>query len=86
MTEQKLRERLNKHRAVSYRYKNGKLAGLVNTWFYQEHFILTWEECKDGDQHNEDNYTRDDVLNFPDVDALFDYLRASGVELALFSP
>ena len=86
MTRQTFINRLNNHRAVNYRYTNAGLAGLVNIWFYESTFVLTWEECIDGDQSNEDNYTRDERYEFPNVDTLINFLDKAEIEIELFAP
>jgi len=85
MRKQVFVDRLNSRRAISYRYTSVNLAGLVNIWFHKNHFVLSWEECKDGDQWNEDNYTRDQLYNFVDVDAVVKFLENSGIASEFFA-
>lgn len=86
MTEDKFRDFLIKHRALGYKYKDAGLAGLINVWFYENKFVLTWEECRDGDQFNESNYTRDDRYELPDVNSVVELLHESGVDITHFKP
>ena len=69
---------------LSIKYKENGQAGMVNIWFHHDHFVLTWEECKDGDQYNECNYTRDEALEFSDVDSVVRYLSGSGIDVGQF--
>ena len=79
MTEQAFRQFLS-HRAVNYVYKDAGLAGLISIWPHEGMFVLTWEECDDGDQYNEHGYTRDEVQHFRDLDAVVAYLHGCDVE------
>ncbi len=83
MTEQQFREFLSR-RTVSYLYKDAGLEGLINVCPSQGKFVLTWEECKAGDQYNEQNYTRDEVQHFFDLDAVITHLRNCGIDVTQF--
>ena len=84
MTEQNFRKLLSRGTAVGYNYKNDGQAGLVNIWLYKDRFIISWEECKDGDQFNESNYTRDDLNDFPDINSVIEYLNNSNILIEPF--
>jgi len=84
MTKQNFRKLLSRGTAVHYKYKNDGQAGVVNIWLYKNRFVISWEECKDGDQFNESNYTRDDLNNFPDIDSVIDYLNSSSLSVEPF--
>ncbi len=84
MTEQNLRKFLSRGTALYYKYKNNGQAGMVNIWFYKDRFIISWEECKDGDQFNESSYTRDDLNDFSNIDSVIDYLNNSNIPVELF--
>ena len=86
MTREKFINRLNSHHAASYRYTGAGLAGLVNVWFYLDTFVLTWEECKDGDQANEGDYTRDERHEFPNAEAVVDFLDEANIDVERFTP
>ena len=85
MRKQVFVDRLNSRRAISYRYTSVNLAGLVNIWFHKNHFVLSWEECKDGDQWNENNCNRDEIHSFADVDAVVKFLENSGIASEFFA-
>lgn len=85
MTDENFRRFLSRHHAVFMKYKDGDQAGLVNIWFYDGNFTLTWEECKDGDQFNESNYSRDELYTLPDVDSVIAYLTAADLDIEQFS-
>ena len=36
----------------------------MNLWKYESRIVLTWEECRDADQFNENRYTRDETHHF----------------------
>jgi hypothetical protein len=60
--------RLRKGRAVNCIYRSGELDGLVCAWLHAGVFVLTWEECRIGDQSNEHLYTRDELHRFATAD------------------
>lgn len=53
MTREGFLERLGAGKVVNGTYERDGLAGLISAWRHQWRFILTWEECRDGDQFNE---------------------------------
>lgn len=79
------------HRLVSGRVKNltysanGK-EGLISVWLHDGAYVLTWEECPRGEQHDESTYTRDERHVFSDVDCLLEFLAYNGFNVALFTP
>ncbi len=85
MTEETFRGFLSRHHAVFMKYKNEDRAGLVNVWFYDSNFILSWEECRDGDQLNESNYSRDELHIFPDIDSVIKYISAVDLGIEQFA-
>ena len=84
MTEEMFINFLNRHQALGYNYKRDGLAGLINVWYHKDKFILTWEECKDGDQFNESNYTRDERHEFSYAIDVTLYLRTAGMDVTVF--
>jgi hypothetical protein len=50
-------QRLREGKSVNYLYEAEGNQGLVSAWRYENIFVLAWEECTDGDQYDEDNYT-----------------------------
>lgn len=85
MTEETFRGFLSRHYAVFMKYKNEDRAGSVNVWFYNGNFILSWEECREGDQWNESNYSRDELHTFPDIDSAIRYLKMAGLDIEQFA-
>ena len=60
--------------------------GLIATWRHENIFVLTWEECADGDQYDEDNYTRDEVHHFQTVDDVLRFLEENALDATQFEP
>jgi hypothetical protein len=60
--------RLLSGKAVNCVYRAGELTGLISAWPNGGGFVLTWEECRDGDQYNEHGYTRDERHQFGTAD------------------
>ena len=60
MTSEGFLRRLRTGKVVNCIYRLGELAGLISAWPHDGGFVLTWEECRDGDQYNEHAYTRDE--------------------------
>lgn len=42
--------RLEAGKACHFKYNLKGIAGLINVWKHNDSFILTWEECENGDQ------------------------------------
>ena len=49
-------------------------------------FVLTWEECRDGDQYNEHAYTRDERHQFETAEQVLAFVSQAGYPASLFSP
>jgi hypothetical protein len=65
---------------VCHRYRRDDgIDGLVNLWPHDGRIVLTWEECRDGDQFNESNYTRDEVRRFDTIEEAITFLEGSGI-------
>lgn len=78
--------RLRSGKAVNCCYRVGELAGLISAWPHGESFVLTWEECRDGEQYNEQDYTRDEVYRFGTVEEVLAFIEASGFSTSVFTP
>jgi len=83
-TEDKFINRLQNRRPVVYKYKDGELVGQVNIWFHLDKYNCSWEECRDGDQYNEDSYTRDFVREFDSIDDVIEFLRTENLSPTVF--
>lgn len=86
MTLEGLIRRLLAGRAVNHVYDRGELTGLVSAWKYQDAFILTWEECRKGDIHNEHLYTRDEREVFASAQDVLAYIEKNSLSAADFRP
>ena len=60
--------------ALHYLYTEDKYEGAINIWKYNDEFILTWEECEQGNQYNESSYTKDDRFTFKTVEEVLVFL------------
>jgi hypothetical protein len=67
-------------------YKVGELIGLISAWPHGGAFVLTWEECRDGDQYNEHAYTRDQRHTFETAEDLLAFVEANGYPASAFRP
>lgn len=71
---------------MSCTYRTGELAGLISAWLHAGRFVLTWEECKDGDQYNEHAYTRDEPHTFDAAEEVLAFVEREGYSASVFSP
>jgi len=78
--------RLDAGKAVNCVYRAGELSGLLSAWRHEEEFVLTWEECRDGDQSNENLYTRDERHRFAAAEAVLKFLEQAGYPASRFGP
>lgn len=58
--------------------------GLIQVWQYRDVFILTWEECPDGMQYDEDSYTRDERMEFSSIDSMLAFFEANQLTTSSF--
>jgi hypothetical protein len=86
MLEATMRKRMSLGKAIQYRYHDGDRVGLVNVWRHEDRFVLTWEECLEGDQANESNYLKDDRHRFQTVDEVVDFLKRHDLPIEKFTP
>jgi hypothetical protein len=66
-------------------YKDG-LAGMVEVWRHGDRYVMTWEECEDGQQFNENEYTKDFRQEFDSPAHVVRYLEECDVDVAGFRP
>jgi len=78
--------RLRERSAVNCTYRTGDLTGLVSSWDHEGRFVLTWEECREGDQYDEHVYTRDDRLSFESAEAVLAFAERSGYPASALTP
>ena len=86
MTLKTFVERIIQNKANNYLYYRPDREGLVVVWKYNGKLILTWEECRPGDQFNEHLYTRDERYVFQEINELLDFLTAKGLGPKDFEP
>jgi len=86
MTSAGFIRRLGAGRPVNCPYDRGDLTGIVSAWRYNDVFILTWEECKVGDVHNEHRYTRDERHTFATPADVLDFITHNGLSAIDFHP
>jgi hypothetical protein len=85
MTPDAFLERLRSGWVVNCTYRKDELAGLISAWPYDGAFVLTWEECRDGDQYNEHTYTRDEIHRFGTAEEVLTFVERSGYPASVFS-
>lgn len=78
--------RLRSGKQVNCNYRAGELTGMISAWPHGGGFILTWEECRDGDQFNEQAYTRDERHQFETAEQVLVYVTQAGCPASAFSP
>ena len=79
MTRGGLLRRLEDGWVANHRYAQGVLRGMVSAWRHQGRFVLTWEECRDGDQLDEYAYTRDERHLFANAEELVAFVEQHGL-------
>jgi hypothetical protein len=86
MTAEGFLARLRNGKAVNCTYRLGELSGLLSAWRYDDAFVLTWEECRDGDQENEHLYTRDELHRFALAEEVLAFVEKAGYPPSRFGP
>jgi len=86
MTPDGFLRRLNAGKAVNCLYRTGSLRGLISAWAHDGRFVLTWEECHDGDQFNEHRYTRDERHVFATAEDVLEFVAQGGYPASAFEP
>ncbi len=72
-------QRLRDGSAVGHQYRAPEgQAGQISLWKHEGRIVLTWEECRDGDQFNENRYTRDEIHHFDTAEEALSFVEASG--------
>jgi hypothetical protein len=79
-----LRAALESGQGISAVFRRGRLQSLVEAWKHDGHYVVTWEEARDGDQYNEHAYTRDHLENFASPEDVFAFFEEHGIDLSLF--
>ena len=70
--------RLRSGKRVSCIYRVGELTGLIEAWLHDGRFVLTWEECREGEQYNEHAYTRDERQLFATAEDVLAFVERGG--------
>lgn len=78
--------RLRSGKSVNCVYRAGALVGLISAWPHSGGYVLTWEECWEGDQYNEQDYTRDERHCFESAEEVLRYVEQAGYPASAFSP
>ncbi len=78
--------RLRAGKVVNCTYRRSDLSGHISAWAYGNKFVLTWEECRDGDQYNEQAYIRDERHEFHTVEDVLAFVEQNGHPVSAFSP
>ena len=86
MTSEGFLRRLGAGRAVNCVYRQADLTGLISAWANDGRFVLTWEECRAGDQYNENSHSRDERHLFDTAEDLLAFVEERGYSAFAFSP
>ena len=78
--------RLQSGKVNNYTYTHEGRTRLISTWNHESAFVLTWEECEPGREHDEHLYTKDEKRTFVSVDELVGFLRMQGIDVEKFTP
>ena len=78
--------RLENGKANNFLYSANGRDGLIVVWKYMGLYIMTWEECLPGKQYDESDYTRDERLEFTNVEEMIAFLRDQGIDPTAFVP
>jgi hypothetical protein len=77
---------LHSGKTVNCVYSSSGLARLISAWPNNGVFVLTWEECREGEQYNEQNFTRDERHQFDTAEELLAFVEKAGYPPSAFSP
>lgn len=86
MTLQTFIARIEDSKVNNLIYQAEGKEGLVSVWKHEGAYVLTWEECPQGQQYDESEYTRDEREQFSTIGQLIDYLDKAGVKPESFTP
>ncbi len=86
MSPETFRNRLEDGRCNNYLYKMIGREGLVSVWKHQGSYVLTWEECPNGQQSDEASYTRDERHLLASLDEVIRFLTENRLTPAVFRP
>jgi hypothetical protein len=86
MTTEGFLRRLRAGKVVNCTYHQGDLTGLIAAWAHGGGFVLTWEECRTGDQYNENAYTRDERYEFATAEEVLAFVEGKGYPASAFGP
>lgn len=79
-------QRIKNGRANNLVYSTHEKEGLISAWMYQDKIILTWEECRPGDQYNESSFTKDERHVFNNTEDLVQFLESRDINIEEFTP
>lgn len=79
-------KRLRDGKAVNCNYRRGELIGMVAAWLHAGKYIVSWEECRKEDLHDDAAYLRDDVSSFATPEEVLAFVQAAGFPPEQFHP
>jgi hypothetical protein len=86
MTSDGFLRRLRVGKSVNCVYRRERLTGLIAAWPYEDRFVLTWEECPEGQQYDESTYTRDERHLFGTAEEVLAFAEQRGFPATVFGP
>ncbi|MEW4567436.1 hypothetical protein AB1L88_06170 [Tautonia sp. JC769] len=86
MSREGFLRRLGAGKAVNCTYRRGEFTGLISAWANANRFVLTWEECPEGEQYDESTYTRDERHEFATAGEVLAFVERSGHPASDFGP
>jgi hypothetical protein len=86
MTRDGFLKRLRAGKAVNCSFCKGEVIGLIASRFYDGKYVLTWEECRPEDIHDDAAYLRDEVRDFATPEAVLAFVEENGYPPSQFHP
>ena len=78
--------RLENNKENYCKYNRKGLIGMISVWKYESIYVLNWEEFKEDDFYNENEYTKDEHHEFGSIDELIDFLSKNSLSIESFTP
>lgn len=86
MTREGFLKRLSEGSPVNCTWNSAETEGLISAWMHNGQFILTWEECRPGTQHDEHAYSRDERMVFSSPQEVLAFVERNGHPASAFGP
>jgi hypothetical protein len=67
-------------------YREGEVGGMIAIYYYNEVFVIHWEEYRDEDRRNKSAYLRDEMHWFDSPEEVLSFVEQAGYPATAFSP